>query len=49
VYDALAPVFRADLYLSNALRWARKLDGGDVEAEAGFAHELERLRKITGV
>jgi len=49
VYDALVPVFRADLHLSNALRWARKLGRGDAEAEAGFARELERFRKITGV
>ncbi|MBW2448284.1 MAG: phosphotransferase [Deltaproteobacteria bacterium] len=28
VYDALAPVFRADLHLANALRWARKMHKG---------------------
>jgi len=48
-YDALAPVFRADLHLSNALRWARKLAEGQAEAEPEFMRELDRFRKITGV
>jgi len=48
-YDALVPVFRADLHLSNALRWGRKLHEGDAAAGPAFAAELERYRKITGV
>lgn len=48
-YDALLPVFEADLYLANALRCARKRARGDAEAEARLTHELERLRKLTGV
>jgi hypothetical protein len=47
-YDALAPVFRADLYLSNALRWARKAGQAEPGAEAALARELDRFRKITG-
>jgi hypothetical protein len=47
-YDALAPVFRADLHLSNALRWARKLHEGRKDAEPEFKREFDRFRKITG-
>jgi len=49
VYDALAPVFRADLHLSNALRWARKMRKGADDAEGEFVRELDLYRKITGV
>ena len=48
-YDALADVFRADLYLANALRWARKAAKGEGGAEAELSRELERFRKVTGV
>ena len=48
-YDALAPVFRADLHLSNALRGARKLASGHGEAEPEFKRELDRFRKLHGV
>jgi hypothetical protein len=48
-YDALAPVFRADLHLSNALRWARKLGQGEPGAEPEFKREFDRFRKFTGV
>jgi len=48
-YEALAPVFRADLHLSNALRWARKRAEGVELAEAGYVREFDRFRKITGV
>lgn len=48
-YDALVPVFRADLHLSNALRWARKVRKGDPKAEAEFVREFDRYRKTAGV
>lgn len=47
-HAALAPVFHADLCLSNALRWARKQAAGSDAAASELARELDRLRKITG-
>jgi len=49
LYDTLAPVFRADLHLSNALRWGRKMRAGEARAEAVFVRELECFRRVTGV
>ena len=48
-YDALLPVFRADLYLANALRWEKKRRRDVPGAEETLVYELERLRKLTGV
>jgi len=48
-YDALAPLFRADLALASVLRHARRWRAGEAGAEAALRQELERLREITGV
>ncbi|NNL64816.1 MAG: hypothetical protein HKP30_01105, partial [Myxococcales bacterium] len=45
-YDALAPVFRADLHLASAVRWARKRRKDHPDAEAAFAREHARYRRI---